>query len=355
MEGDAAERRFGRDVVRAVLGEDRRQHILQHGEHVVLAGEGHLHIELVELAGTAVAARVLVAEAGRDLEIAVKARRHQKLLELLRRLRQGVELAGMLARGNEIVARALRRRRREDRRGDLQKAVLGHSLPQGGHHLAAEDDVLLHSGVAQIEIAVLQAQRLVRVAASVDLERQLVVPAAAEHLDLVRHDLNVAGGLLGVLAGALAHHALDRDGRFLVQGLDDLHHVLGLDDDLRGAIEITDDDKREILPDLADIFHPADDAHALPGVFEPQLAAIVGTGLKHTPTSLSFDSTSRYRYSWMTEPALRSSMATRSIRSASLDVTVCCSPVVMFLTEHLPCAISSSPRKMTNGTPSLSA
>ena len=37
---------------------------LQHLEHVLLAGEGHLHVELVELAGGAVGARVLVAEAG---------------------------------------------------------------------------------------------------------------------------------------------------------------------------------------------------------------------------------------------------------------------------------------------------
>ena len=44
-------------------------------EHVVLRDEGHLEVELVELAGRAVGARVLVAEARRDLEIAVEARR----------------------------------------------------------------------------------------------------------------------------------------------------------------------------------------------------------------------------------------------------------------------------------------
>jgi hypothetical protein len=51
------------------------------------------------------AARVLVAETGRDLEILVEARDHQKLLELLRRLRQRVELARMQPRGHEEVAR----------------------------------------------------------------------------------------------------------------------------------------------------------------------------------------------------------------------------------------------------------
>jgi len=48
--------------------------------------KAHLDIELIELARTAVGARVLVAEARRDLEIAVEARDHDELLELLRRL-----------------------------------------------------------------------------------------------------------------------------------------------------------------------------------------------------------------------------------------------------------------------------
>ena len=164
----------------------------------------------------------------------------------------------------------------------------GHGGAQRGHHLAAQDDVLLDSRVAQVEIAVLQAQRLVGVAAAVDLERQLVIAAAAEHLDLRGHELNVAGGLLGVFARALAHDALNGDRGLLVEGLDELHHVLGLNDDLRRAVKITDDDKGKILSDLADIFHPADDADLLADVFEPQLVASVCAGLKHTPDSLSF-------------------------------------------------------------------
>ena len=67
----------------------------------------HLHIELVKLAGRTVAACILVAEAWGNLEITVEARGHQKLLKLLRRLRQGVELAGVLSRGDEVVPRAL--------------------------------------------------------------------------------------------------------------------------------------------------------------------------------------------------------------------------------------------------------
>src|SRR5690349_23654496 len=46
-------------------------------------------------ARAAVGAGVLVAEAGRDLEVAVEARDHDQLLEHLRRLRERVELTRM--------------------------------------------------------------------------------------------------------------------------------------------------------------------------------------------------------------------------------------------------------------------
>ncbi len=64
-------------------------------ENIVLLDKAHLEIELIELTRQTVGARVLVAETGRDLEIAVEARHHQQLLVLLRRLRQRIELAGM--------------------------------------------------------------------------------------------------------------------------------------------------------------------------------------------------------------------------------------------------------------------
>ena len=59
---------------------------------VVLVDEAHLEVELGEL-GLAVAAQVLVAVAAGDLEVAVDAGDHQQLLELLRALRQGVDVA----------------------------------------------------------------------------------------------------------------------------------------------------------------------------------------------------------------------------------------------------------------------
>ena len=88
------------------LLEHARQHRLDRVEHVVLGDEAHLEIELVEFARAAVGAGVLVAEAGRDLEIAVEAGDHDQLLEHLRRLRKRVELARMDPARHQIVARA---------------------------------------------------------------------------------------------------------------------------------------------------------------------------------------------------------------------------------------------------------
>ena len=110
--------------------EDAAQHRLHRVEHVVLGDEAHFDVELVEFAGRTVGAGVLVAEAGGDLEIAVEARHHDQLLELLRRLRQRIELAGMDAARHQEVARALGRGRREDRRLELEEALVLHAAAQ---------------------------------------------------------------------------------------------------------------------------------------------------------------------------------------------------------------------------------
>ena len=90
---------------------------------VVLVDEAHLEVELGEL-GLAVAAQVLVAVAAGDLEVAIDAGHHQQLLELLRALRQGVDVARLEAARDDEVAGALGRALDERRRLDLDEAVL---------------------------------------------------------------------------------------------------------------------------------------------------------------------------------------------------------------------------------------
>ena len=91
-------RRNGAGLTAAALGEfleDAVKHRLDRREDILLRYEAHLEIELIELARRTVGAARLVAKAWRDLKIAVEAGDHQQLLELLRRLRQRIKLAGM--------------------------------------------------------------------------------------------------------------------------------------------------------------------------------------------------------------------------------------------------------------------
>ena len=66
--------------------------------------------------------------------------------------------------------------------------------------LTPQDDILLHGGIPQVQIAVLQPLGLVGLPAAVDLEGQLAVLAAAQYLHLGGDNLNVAGGHLVGLA-----------------------------------------------------------------------------------------------------------------------------------------------------------
>ena len=63
----------------------------------------------------------------------------------------------------------------------------------------------------------------------------------------------------------------------LLMPLIGVHDLLGLDDDLRRAVEITQDEKGEVIADHADIFHPADQRDVLADVFHAELAAGMGS------------------------------------------------------------------------------
>jgi hypothetical protein len=104
----------------------------------------------------AVGAQILVAEALDDLEVAIEPGDHQDLLEDLRRLRQRVELARMHAARHEVVARPFGRRLGQDRRLDLEEALLVEVPPDLERRLCAGSGCCC-SLAAQIEVAVAQA------------------------------------------------------------------------------------------------------------------------------------------------------------------------------------------------------
>ena len=101
---NARERGFSDFIIRK-LAKHRGQNAFHFVENVVLSRKRHFEVELIELARRTVGARVLVAEAGRDLEIAVETACHKQLFILLRRLRKRVKFAGVQARRHNKVAR----------------------------------------------------------------------------------------------------------------------------------------------------------------------------------------------------------------------------------------------------------
>ena len=86
--------------------EDRLHQVFHRGEDGLLVDERHLDVDLRELR-LPIGAQVLVAEALDDLKVPIHPGDHQDLLEDLRRLRQGVELARVQPARHEVIARSL--------------------------------------------------------------------------------------------------------------------------------------------------------------------------------------------------------------------------------------------------------
>ncbi|OPZ82145.1 MAG: hypothetical protein BWY76_02806 [bacterium ADurb.Bin429] len=129
-------------------------------QHIVALHEGHLQVNL-RVFELAVAPQVLITQAARELIVPLDAGDHQRLFEQLRALRQRVELAGAQARRHQEVARAFRGGLDEQRRLDFQKALFVQIFARRVRHLVTQRQVAQHAGVAQVQIAITQAQVLI--------------------------------------------------------------------------------------------------------------------------------------------------------------------------------------------------
>ena len=216
--GEAREGRL--DAVAGHLADPLDQR-LDHFEDALLLREGHLEIDLGEL-GLAVGAQVFVAEAAHDLEILFEAADHQKLLENLRRLRQGVEAAGLHAAGHQVIARAFGRGARHEGRFDFEKALRIEELAHREGDLRAQNDVALHVRTAQVHVAILQAHVFADVDRLFHGERRSA--RLVQNPDFRSHHFHLAGGQVGIDGGRAApgNRAFHRD------------HVFGAD--LFGAV-----------------------------------------------------------------------------------------------------------------------
>ena len=170
--GNAREGRFGYAAAAGELLEHACDDGFDGVENVFLGDVAHLEIELVELTGGAVGAGGFVAEAGRDLEVAVEARDHQQLLELLRRLGQGIELAWMHTRRHQEVARPFGGGGGQDRRLVFQKSRRDHALAQRGDNPATQHHVFVQLFPPQVDEAVFEPDVLGEAFLAGDLHRQ---------------------------------------------------------------------------------------------------------------------------------------------------------------------------------------
>ena len=168
--GEARERRDDLQVG-PHLAHQRREQLLEELEDVFLRREAHLQVELREL-GLAVGAQVLVAQAARDLEVALEAGDHQELLVLLRRLRQRVEACRGWRRLGTRKSRAP---------SGVLLVRIGVSIstkPRSDEEAPDERRstwwrtrrLLRHPLAAQVQVAVAQAEQLLHLGLLVDRE-----------------------------------------------------------------------------------------------------------------------------------------------------------------------------------------
>ena len=248
-------------------------HRLHRREHVVLRNKTHLDVELIKLARQAVGARVLVAETGRDLEVAVEAGHHQQLLVLLRRLRQRVEFSGMDARRHQEVARAFRRGRGQDRGLELEEALLLHPLAHRIDDRAAGHDVLVQFLATQVEETVLKPYVLRIFLLAEHRQRQL--GGGAQHLDLGNIDLDLPGRQFRIDGAfrAPAHLAVDPHHPLRAELFDLLEgRRIRVGDDLGDAVMVAQVDEQHAAM-VADAMDPARQAGRLVDVAFAERAA----------------------------------------------------------------------------------
>ncbi len=189
-------------------------HRLHGGENVCLFDKRHLDIQLIKIGGRAVGARVFIAETGRDLEIAVKAADHDQLLELLRRLRQRIELARMQARRHQKIARAFGAAGGDDRGLKFVEPLIPHPVADRAHHVGAQHHVLMQLVAAQIEKTIGQAGFFGIIHLAKHRHRQFI--RSSQHGKAAGINLDLAGRDLGVHQRRIAclDHAINADHPF---------------------------------------------------------------------------------------------------------------------------------------------
>ena len=193
----------------------------------------------------------------------------------------------MISGRNQIISCTFRRRTGQDRSRDLHEVQRIHSLTQFRHDLASHHDIFLHVRISQIQVTIFQTGILVCILGLIDLKGKCIVNTFSQDLNLIGHYFDLTGGQICIFAGTLSYHTFHGDGGFLVDAIHDIHHFLGLYYQLGGSVEITQNDKAEILADFSHVLEPADQSDSLTDVADPKFITIMCSGLNHCLCSLS--------------------------------------------------------------------
>ena len=197
------------------------------------------------------------------------------------RLRQGVELAGVDARGHQEVARAFGGGGGQDRGGELEEAGFGHAPADRGDDGEPLHDVGVQGLAAQIQEAILQPHILRVVGLAENGDRQLL--GRRQHLDLGGEELHLTRRQLGVdgALGPVAHAAVDADHPLRAHRLGDLESgAVGVGDHLREPVVVAQVDEQQAAV-VAHAVHPTGQAAGNAHVALAQRPAGVGAVAMH--------------------------------------------------------------------------
>ncbi len=204
--------------------------------------------------GLAEPAQDLVAEAARDLEVALETADHQQLLEQLRRLRQRVPVTCLQAGRHEEVARALRGGTSEHGRLDFEEVLLVEHVADRLDDLVAQLQRVLHRCAAKVHGSVLEPDRLVDLKlVFVDRERRRLSFSEHGHLAHAQLDLaraNVRVDVLRLALCDLAGHGDDVLGAQPLGGCEDFGRAaVRMEHELQhtGAVAQVDEDEAAVV------------------------------------------------------------------------------------------------------------
>ena len=182
----------------------------------------------------------------------------------------------MQARRDYEVARTLRRALEQHRRLDFHEFVPVHVPVDRLHDAMSQLERLGHLRPANVQVPVLQPQRLIRLDVIHDLERRRL--GLGEDLDLGGHQLHLAGRHPGVLGarGPAGNLAGDADDEFIA----DVGLGHGSDHDLHRAPTIPYVEEGDTAV-VAATSHPAEELDLAPVVGRAERAAVRSVEAAH--------------------------------------------------------------------------